>query len=219
METLPEKKIFHNHRDNQVERILEAAQKLFIQEGIDNVSMGEIADAARLARKTLYQYFSNKQEIAFAIFQKMVDWQVLSSDLIPLPPGNGFQRTEAFVMGLISMLETYPEQIRFMVEFDTLYARGGDPAKVRQFYVQGAEVLVPIIRQGVADGSISPDVDPDFAAAAIFNLLSGMNSRFALLGNQISEEYGRPVMELYRGICRIFLRGIQCSSVDQTQTK
>lgn len=210
METLPEKKIFQNHRDNQVERILEAAQKLFIQEGIDNVSMGEIADTARLARKTLYQYFSNKQEIAFAIFQKMVDWQALSSGLIPLPPGNGFQRTEAFVMGLISMLEIYPEHIRFMVEFDTLYARGGDPARVRQMSAQGLEILVPLIREGVADGSINPEADPDFVAASLLNLLSGMNSRFALLDNQISEEYGRPVMELYREICRIFLRGIQC---------
>lgn len=210
METLPEtKKVFQQHRDNQVDRILEAAEKLFIQDGIDNVSMGAIADAARLARKTLYQYFSNKQEIAFAIFQKMVDGQWVKFDPNQIPQGSGFQRLEHFLMGIVDLLETAPEHIRFMVEFNTLYAREGDPARVRGMYAQGANYLTPIIQQGILDGSIRPDMEPDFIAAALLNLVAGMNSRFALLGSQISQEYGQPVKDLYQGICRIFLRGIQ----------
>jgi len=210
VETLPEtKKVFQHHRDNQVDRILEAAEKLFIQDGIDNVSMGAIADAARLARKTLYQYFPNKQEIAFAIFQKMVDGQWVKFDPNQIPQGSGFQRLEYFVLGMVDLLETAPEHIRFMVEFNTLYAREGDPARVRRTYAEGANYLTPIIQQGIADGSIRPDLEPEFVTASLLNLVAGMNSRFALLGSQVSEEYGQPVMELYRGICRIFLRGIQ----------
>jgi len=210
VETSPEsKKIFQHHRDNQVERILEAAEKLFIQDGIDNVSIGAIADAARLARKTLYQYFPNKQEIAFAIFQKMVDDQREIDNPQLIPQGNGFQRFEYMAMEMVRLLETAPEHIRFMVEFNTLYAREGNPVRVRGLYSEGVDRLIPIIQQGIMDGSIRPDLEPDFIAAALLNLVAGMNSRFALLGSQVNQEYGQSVMDLYRGICRIFLRGIQ----------
>jgi AcrR family transcriptional regulator len=61
------KETYQNHRDNQRERILDTAERLFIQEGIDNVSISAIADAVRIARRTLYQYFPDKQEISWAI--------------------------------------------------------------------------------------------------------------------------------------------------------
>ena len=91
-------KIYQNHRDNQRERILEAAEKLFIQDGIDNVSISAIADAARIARKTLYQYFPNKLEIALAIFDNFIAARSGGFDQNQIPEGNGFQRLEFFVM-------------------------------------------------------------------------------------------------------------------------
>lgn len=210
MKPVPETpKVYQAHRDNQVERILEAAEALFIRDGIDNVSMGAIAETARIARKTLYQYFPNKQEIALAIFQKFLDARYAAFDQNQIPEGSGFQRIEYLVQDMVNMLETYPEHIRFIVEFNTLYAREGNPARVRQAYAYGGDLFTQWVRQGIQDGSICPNLDPEFLSAAIFNLVSGMNSRFALLGSQIGEEFGKPAAALYREICRIFLRGIQ----------
>jgi AcrR family transcriptional regulator len=205
-------KTYQNHRDNQLERILEAAEGLFIREGIDNVSMGAIADAARLARKTLYQYFSNKQEIAFAIMQNIVNERTSNFAPPHIPEGSGYQCVKAFMLHMINLLDVHPEHFRFISEFNTLYAREGDPARVRQIFARRGDPLVQMIRQGIADGSIRPDVDAELFSAAMLNLVSGMNSRFALLGKQVSEEYGYPVMELYREISRNFLRGLQASS-------
>jgi AcrR family transcriptional regulator len=210
MQPVPEMpKIYQAHRENQLERILGAAEELFIRDGIDNVSMGAIAETARIARKTLYQYYPNKQEIALAIFQKFLDARYVAFDQNQIPEGSGFQRIEYLLQDMVTMLETYPEHIRFMVEFNTLYAREGNPVRVRQVYAFGGDLFIQWIRQGIEDRSICPNLDPEFLSAAIFNLVSGMNSRFALLGNQIGEEFGKPALELYREICRIFLRGIQ----------
>jgi AcrR family transcriptional regulator len=201
-------KIYENHRGNQRERILEAAEKLFICDGIDNVSIGAIAGAARIARKTLYEYYANKQEIAWAIMQKFFEERYSNFDPDQIPEGTGFQRVEIFLTGLIGMLETFSEHIRFIAEFNTLYARGGDPSSLRQISSLGNDILIHMIRQGIVDGSIRTDVDPNLLSAALLNLVSGMNSRFSMLGNQISQEYGYPAIELYREICRNFLRGI-----------
>jgi AcrR family transcriptional regulator len=210
MDSIPETpKIYQNHRENQLERILEAAETLFIREGIDNVSMGAIADAARLARKTLYQYFSNKQEIAFAIMQNLADERTSNFASPHISEGSGYELVEAFMLQMINLLDIHPEHFRFISEFNILYAREGDPNRVHQIFAKRIEPLIEMIQQGIADGSIRPDAKPELLSAAMLNLVSGMSSRFALLGNQVSEEYGHPVMELYREICRNFLRGIQ----------
>lgn len=205
-------KIYRTHRANQLERILEAAETLFIRDGVDNVSMEAIARAARITRKTLYQYFSNKMEIAMAVIQNILNERASSFDFPQPPESTGFQRVEAFVRYLMGLLETHTEFFRFLVEFNTLYARDGNASRVRQMFIQGREILVPMILDGKADGSIHPDVDPEIFSAALLNLVSGMHSRFALLGDQICEEYGYTPMELYREICYWFLQGIRNSA-------
>lgn len=204
-------RIYQNHRDNQRERILEAAEELFIRDGIDNVSISAIASGARIARKTLYEYFPNKQEIAWALMQTITDERTSNMEQPRILEGNGYQQIESFLHHLVNLLEAHPEHFRFISEFNNLYAREGDPTRVRQIFGKRGDPLIQMIHQGIADGSICPDVDADLLSAALLNLVSGMNSRFVLLGDQISAEYGQPVMKLYREICRTFLRGI-CSN-------
>ncbi|AEJ60738.1 regulatory protein TetR [Spirochaeta thermophila DSM 6578] len=58
------KVIYKAHRKNQRERILNAAGKLFLEKGVDSVSIEAIAKEAMITRRTIYQYFDNKFEIA-----------------------------------------------------------------------------------------------------------------------------------------------------------
>ena len=206
-------RVYQSHREHQRERILEVAERLFVRDGIDRVSLSDIAREARLTRATLYEYFPKTQEIAWAIFQQMSAG--MPADWLFQPDGSGFERVAHFTLALAGLLETHPQRLRFIVEFNMLYAREGDPARVRQAWAERGDLLVQVIRQGIADGSIRPDLDPDLLAAAIFNLLNALNSRFALLGDLIHEEYGQPVADMYREICRAFLRGIQPPSFPQ----
>src|SRR5271166_7209396 len=45
------------------EAIVEAAERLFLKRGFGAVSMDELAEAAGVARRTLYNQFSSKEEI------------------------------------------------------------------------------------------------------------------------------------------------------------
>lgn len=205
---------YQHHRENQRERILDVAEQLFIRDGLDGVSVSDIARAARITRNTLYEYFPNKQEVAWAIFQKVVE-DGKGASMLPRE-GSGYQRVEGFILRMVGLLETHAEHLRFVVEFNTLYAREGNPSRVRQMWSGGHAALAEMVRQGIADGSLRPDLDPELLSAAMINLLNAVNSRFALLGDLIGEEYGQPVMEMYREICRAFLRGIQNSSSQES---
>jgi len=209
----PRRKNYQQHYANQRERILEAAEKLFIQKGINNVSMVSIAKAARMAPITLYEYFPNKEAVAWAIFQKLIEGSKAPL-MEPLPAeATGYQRLEFLTMQMVNQFETHPESARFLVEFNMLYARESSLLHLLKTYQQGrlgaGNPFTDAIRQGIADGSIQPDVDPDLLTSALMNFLNAVNSRFALLGDLIGEEYGQPTRTIYQEICRTFLRGIQ----------
>src|SRR5579864_7020510 len=50
-------------RGGSREAIVEAAERLFLERGFGAVSMDELAEAAGLARRTLYNQFASKEEI------------------------------------------------------------------------------------------------------------------------------------------------------------
>ena len=214
-------KTYINHRENQRERILDVAEMLFIQHGIEKVSLSQIAHDARITRNTVYEYFPNKQEVAWAILQKIFEQGRAGRE--EQPTGTGFQRLERFMLRMASRLETQSAHMRFLVEFNSLYAREASADRMRQATGRdgsgGDNWVVRSIRQGIADGSIRPGLDPDLVSAAIWNLVSGMNSRFALLGDRISEEYNQPAIAIYQEICRAFLRGIQFTASPEEKSE
>lgn len=54
-------------------RIIKAADELFITHGFDNVSVSDIAERAEVGRTTFFRYFGDKQEVAFAKQQELLD--------------------------------------------------------------------------------------------------------------------------------------------------
>ncbi|MCD4790475.1 MAG: TetR/AcrR family transcriptional regulator [Bacteroidales bacterium] len=53
--------------------ILETARNIFQRFGFAKTSIGDIANAARKGRRTVYTYFENKEEIYKAVIKKEVD--------------------------------------------------------------------------------------------------------------------------------------------------
>ena len=60
-------------RGGSREAIVEAAQRLFLQRGFGSVSMDELAEAAGVARRTLYNQFARKEEIFREMLLKVSD--------------------------------------------------------------------------------------------------------------------------------------------------
>lgn len=53
------------------EQILEEALKLFLHDNYSFIVMDDIAKACHIARTTLYEYYSNKEEILIALAEKI----------------------------------------------------------------------------------------------------------------------------------------------------
>ena len=54
------------------EHLIKVARKLFAQQGIGNITMNDIAQAANKSRRTLYTYFQSKEELLEASIEMEV---------------------------------------------------------------------------------------------------------------------------------------------------
>jgi len=100
-------------RGGSREAIVEAASRLFLQRGFGAVSMDELAEAAGLARRTLYNQFTSKEEI----FREML-LRVSGHLEDAFPPGVETQGDVEEVLRLVArmILELHgrPEYLGFL---------------------------------------------------------------------------------------------------------
>jgi TetR/AcrR family transcriptional regulator of autoinduction and epiphytic fitness len=100
-------------RNGSREAIVEAAERLFLERGFGSVSMDELAAAAGLARRTLYNQFASKEEI-FREMLVRVSGQLEDA----FPPGIETQGDVKDVLRLVARmilgLHKHPEYLGFL---------------------------------------------------------------------------------------------------------
>jgi AcrR family transcriptional regulator len=71
------------------QRVLDAAEELFFNNGINTTALEDVADAARVSKRTLYAYFDGKDDLARAYLNRLrakpdtVDAAITHSELDP----------------------------------------------------------------------------------------------------------------------------------------
>jgi len=205
---------YHAHRERQRRRILTAAQELFDRRSIDRVTIAEIVTAAGIRASTLYEYFSNKDEIVWALVE---EFMAQSSDSLRKSiddiSGPALAKITALLQALENELVDHPARVRFMAQFDAMYAHDWSVERllaVEDKIIPGRfELLAVLIREGIADGSLRPDLNPDLTMHSVLNAVIGAQRRLASLGNRVEEEYGQPIELLFRETVRVILLGLR----------
>ena len=204
---------YHAHRERQRRRILDAAWNLFDERGIDRVAMAEITSASGVQPSTMYQYFANKDEIVWALLgEVMQEGRERARQSFDAAP-NALARLAALLDFLADELTNNRVKVRFMAQFDAMYARDWAAERLitleSQINPEGFQVFSELIREGIADGSLRSDLDPEITMHAVMNAVIGAQRRLAALGNKIEQEYGQPVDRLFRETIRVILLGLR----------
>ncbi|MFN5059921.1 MAG: TetR/AcrR family transcriptional regulator [Chloroflexota bacterium] len=210
-----ERKVYQLHRDRQRESILEAAEGLFLAHGIDDVNMADIALAAQVTRATLYKYFPNKQEIAWAVFENYCE---LMTAMVPdeciLHTANGLTRVAKILEAWCEFFHTYPQRALYFAQFDVLYAKDGSTDRMNRFKYrlhQGDEPIVLALRAGMADGSIRADITPELMGVTIMTVIAGIERRLAVSMPTFEGEFGYTSERVYHMTCALILQGLKSS--------
>lgn len=204
---------YHAHRERQSRRILDVAWKLFDERGIDRVSMAEITSASGIQPSTMYQYFANKDDIVWALVSKLIEEGSGRAKQRLEGANNALARIAALLELMSDELSNNAVKVRFMAQFDAMYARGWPAERLialeTQINPEGFQLFTDVIREGVADGSLRRDLDPDLTLHAVMNAAVGAQRRLASLGSKIEQEYGQPIDRLFRETIRVILLGLR----------
>jgi AcrR family transcriptional regulator len=203
---------YHAHRDRQRRRILDSAWRLFDKRGIDRVTMAEITSASEVQPSTMYQYFSNKDDIVWAILGELMQEGIGRTKQTFEDAPNALARIAVILEFMADDLSNNPGKVRFMAQFDAMYARHWPVERLLSLESQ----LIPnpfqsfseLIREGIADGSLRSDLDPDLTMHAVMNAVIGAQRRLASLGNKVELEYKQPIDRLFRETLRVLLLGL-----------
>jgi len=203
-----------NHRENQKEWILEISENLFIQKGIEQVTIGDIAKQSRLTRATIYKYFANKEEIAQEIFKSVTKgWRDRNEREVWGFQGTGYERLENFITSFFNYLFQNPNETSFVAELNYLYAKEWSAEMFAETMLQNLredrQFVLDSIKQGIKDGSLRKDMKPDLMLAVFFNFISGMISRLGEMGEKVEKEFGMSAQIIFTQICRVFLDGLK----------
>ena len=161
----------NKYPEETVRKILDTAERLFIETGYDRASLQEIIDETGLSKGAIYHHFASKEDIFYAVCDRIGrrNGEVLSQ-VRDAPGLNGLEKLRAMFKAslqperqakMFCMMPYLMDNAKFLA------------TEMRSIFTEVVPCFVePIVRQGMADGSIRTEHPKELAEAMM--MLSDM---------------------------------------------
>jgi AcrR family transcriptional regulator len=182
--------------------ILEAARKVFAEKGFSESTVDEIAEAAGLAKGTLYLYFPSKKEIYLAALKKGVAELVEATRKNMEGAGGIREKVHAFIQTRLEHVERNRDFFKiYHAEFGNLTHPVSVNESFRKLYRQQLEVLEAILEKAAESGEIRK-APAGAIASALYEMTRGLMLRRLLgwSGTTVEEDVETLNEFVWRGI-------------------
>ena len=167
----------------RTEQVIRAAKKVFAAKGFQESTMSEIAREAGLSEPTIYEYFSSKEEILFAIpGRTALRGAEIYSTYLPMIKGAA-NKLRFVIHTIVSILETDPEYaaVSFLIlKQNRKFTETESYRALRKNY----RVMNQTIEEGIASGEFRPDTDTFFIRSMILGTIEHLTIRKLLYNTQ-----------------------------------
>jgi len=141
---------------SQTERIIEGGEELFLTAGIKSVTMDDIAKHLGMSKKTIYQFFKDKNELVIALVKKKLQEDEDNMSAIISQSGNVIEE----MINMMKCSEEIFSRINPIVIHD-MQKYHPDAWKQFQNFKSGVLVhtLQELLTKGIKQGYIRPEID------------------------------------------------------------
>ncbi len=173
-------------RQNRNAEIISIAERLFSEAGYDAISMDQVAGACGITKRTLYQYFPAKEDLYLAVtlksFREMYRYLESAVD----ESQSGGERLRQVCLTWYSYFREFPANFRFISDWSHVIgkSRNGEAslAQVHDYNRKMFNNLGGLIRLGMADGSLRPDLSVESTVGSLVFLITGFFAQYAISG-------------------------------------
>jgi TetR/AcrR family acrAB operon transcriptional repressor len=156
------------------EAILAAAERLFGERGVTDVSLDEVAEAAGFTRGAVHWHFQNKPGLLMALLDRMGrPLSQLAGQLEIDRALDPLEELVAVTTRALGELQLDPRRQRlatYLMNFAAVHA----PERQRSFDRDLRASMRTIFRLAEKQGRLAPEWSPDTAALACFAMTSGL---------------------------------------------
>ncbi len=184
-----------NRTDSTKQRIIKVATKVFAKKGLAEAKISEIAEGANVSNATIYEHFSNKEGLLFAI---------------PAQITKSLFETMEFHLKLIRGSANKLRSIIYL--FIDSYRRNPDFTAVLMIYLKhnkkfldtkghhaikaGIRHISEIIEDGVASGEFKKGINPYLIRSMILGTIEHLVTNWVMTGNPDNlEEFVDPLID------------------------
>ena len=184
--------------------IIQAAIEVFGKKSFRDSNISEIAQRARVAEGTIYQYFKNKEDLFFSIPVEKTREFCGELELHLQGLTGPFNKIRKFIWYYLYFFKTNPEYGRILM-LEMRVSRSFIKTKTYSFVRKSTSEILEIIREGQEEGVIRRDANPYVIRQLTLGILEHVVTRWLLKG----EKY--DLMDSYEDISKLVMDGIGLS--------
>lgn len=143
------------------ERILAEAERLFWKYGVRSVTMEDIARQLGISKKTIYQHFTDKEQILYQVIQEKTGRNQSEMDCMVVETDNPVEE----ILGVLNMMRNQADQVspNLLIDIKKYYPQAF--ALFRQ-YKEGhiMRSILENIQKGISQGIYRSDINPTILA-------------------------------------------------------
>ncbi|OXS52923.1 hypothetical protein B1A99_31715 [Cohnella sp. CIP 111063] len=176
------------------ESILNGAMQVFTEMGYDNASMDRIAEIAGVSKRTVYNHFTNKENLFQGVVARLLQEQQILKQIDYNPAKSLEEQLTAFANAELFLINS-PARLGLSRVLTSVFIRDIDYA--RETRAKYASPLEPLIRWLVAareDDKLQVD-DPALTARVFYAMIEGALTWPALFQHGINTEAVQPLMD------------------------
>jgi len=162
------------------ERILAAAEELFLTRGLNETSMNDIVEATGLSKGALYNHFEGKEELILAIHERKVE-ETIEQFTGSTPVAMSAMEKLSRLADLALRLDAHPRTFQAS-NFEFMAAVSRNPAArpaINKRHSRLTGFIKAMVEEGQASGEFREDVDAGQVAAILFAAAEGLNYHWA----------------------------------------
>lgn len=204
-------------REQNKRLVTEKALECFIQNGISNTRISDIAAASGLTQRSVFRYFASKDDIiiaaAFCYWERAKAHIARELEKHTGAAQTGIEQIRIILQSYANMLFTDPEGIRFSLDAEVALHSAGKNAHVvnrpPERYESHTGPLSQAVLRGLADGTVDPDADVRQLYYNAYDSILGMMQRMSLGVPSVNE---LDAHERLRAMCEMFTQEFAAKS-------
>lgn len=197
---ISERKI--REKESRRENIVNAAEKIIQVKGFEGMTMDDVAVIAELGKGTIYLYFKNKTDLYHAVVCRGLHLLKSIFEKTIKKKATGIENLIAIGHAYYSFCFDYPLYFNAMIHQEALEVKWEEHVEYEgvkcceQASNQIFALMAELVRKGIEDGSIRPDLQPQKLTVLMWAQISGVLKMTAAKNEVLEKFMGISAREL-----------------------